>query len=134
MRCRLRVYSGTSYFNKGTLIGQTPLFNLCGSNQQLSLTLPVPKIVNIDIAGNCEGNGRILRPSVYVYYKKVGNGSFNYLGYLNNGRMITDQFEIGQTYIFGTYYSGRWYEYTRTIDRTNYIETMSLPATTPGCR
>jgi hypothetical protein len=134
MRCRLRVYSGTSYFNKGTLIGQTPLFNLCGSNLQLSLTLPVPKIVNIDIAGNCEGNGRILRPSVYVYYKKVGNGSFNYLGYLNNGRMITDQFEIGQTYIFGTYYSGRWYEYTRTIDRTNYIETMSLPATTPGCR
>ncbi len=134
MRCRLKVYSGTSYSNKGTLIAQTPFFNLCGSNLNLTLNLPAPTIVNIDIAGNCEGNGRILRPSIYVYYKKLGTGSFNYLGYLNNGRMVTDQFTVGQTYVFGTYYSGRWYEYTRTIDRTNYIETMSLPATTPGCR
>lgn len=133
-QCKLRIYSGQSYYDKGTMLTESQLFNLCGSTVNVSATIPPPTIVNVNIAGNCPSNGRVLKPSIYVYFKKPGDQYFNYLGYMNNGRFTTDRFKVGETYVFGASYGGKWYEYTRTIDRTDYNEIMELPSSTPGCK
>lgn len=129
---RLKIYSG-DYSNKGTLIAQSNSFSICGSRASVSVTVPPPTIVNIDISGKCVG-GRILRPSIWVYFREKSSWYWNDLGYMNNGKMVTDRFTLGKTYVFGAYYSGRWYEYERTISKVNYNETMDLPNGTPGCR
>jgi hypothetical protein len=128
----LKIYSG-DYGNKGNLIAQSNSFSICGSRASVNVTVPPPTIVSINISGKCVG-GRILRPSIWVYFKEKNSWYWNDLGYMNNGIMVTDRFTLGKTYVFGTYYSGRWYEYERTITSLNYNETMNLPTGTPGCR
>ncbi|MBC7383907.1 MAG: hypothetical protein H7296_13130 [Bacteroidia bacterium] len=133
-RVKLKVYSGINYYNKGTLIAETPIFLMCGNNINLNLILPLPTIFNVDIAGNCEVGGRKLLPSIWIYYREKNSYYWNVLGFMNNGKISTDRFVLGRSYIFATFYSGRWYEYERIIDKTNYKEIMSLPFGTAGCR
>lgn len=130
---KLRIYSGTDYYNKGNLIAESPVFQMCGSSISLNVNIPPPTIVSIDISGNCVG-GRVIRPTLYVYYKEKGQYWYNYLGYMFNGKMTTDRFTIGKTYVFAAYYSGKLYEYERTITKTDYKENMSIPSGTPGCK
>ncbi len=130
----IKIYSGRNYYDKGNLITQSGTFKLCGSSANINVTLPPPTIVNIDVSGVCQVGGRILRPTLYVYFKEKGKIYSDYLGYMSNGKITTDRFTLGKTYVFSTYYSGKLYEYERTITQNNYTEVMSLPSGTPGCK
>ncbi|MFZ4797244.1 MAG: hypothetical protein ACOYMA_07090 [Bacteroidia bacterium] len=131
---KLRIYSGTDYYNKGSVIAESGLFQMCGSSISLTVNIPPPTIVNIDISGKCVVGGRVIRPSLSVYFKEKGKYWYDYLGFMNNGKISTDRFVLGKTYVFATYYSGRVYEYERVINSKNYTEVMSLTSGTPGCK
>lgn len=131
---KIKIYSGNDYYNKGNLIAQSGIFKLCGSAATINVTVPVPTIVNIDISGKCLVGGRILRPTLYVYFKEKGKTYYDYLGYMSNGKITTDRFVLGKTYMFAAFYSGKLYEYERAITKNNYTEVMSLPSGTPGCK
>jgi len=133
----IRVYSGKNKKNKGDLITESGSFKMCGSSQTITIPDPVkpPTIVNIEISGKCQVGGRVLRPSFFVYFKEKGKDSYGILGYLKNGRLTTDRFEIGKTYIFATVYSGKLYEYEQTVQQNDYTEVViELPLGTPGCK
>ncbi|MCF8429497.1 MAG: hypothetical protein K9G64_05135 [Bacteroidia bacterium] len=131
---KLRIYSGTNYYNKGSVIAESGLFQMCGNSTTISVNIPPPTIVNIDISGKCVVGGRVIRPSLYVLFKEKGKYYYDYLGYMYNGKMTTDRFVLGKTYVFAAYYSGRLFEYERVINSTNYTEIMSLTSGTPGCK
>jgi len=132
-KAKLIVYSGPNYYDKGKIIGQSGLFQLCGSSISLKVDVPIIFTVTIDVSGKCKDGGNVIRPSFTVYYKEKGGKSFNELGYLKNGRLTTDKFVLGKTYIFATSYGGKLYEYERQVTQKNYTEVIALPSGTPGC-
>jgi|688.fasta_scaffold173201_1 hypothetical protein len=128
---RLRIYNGSNWWSRGSIMAQTGLFSLCGGNASLNVSFPIPVTVNISVAATCP-NKRIIKPSLSIYYKI--NGWWEYLGYMSNGKFTTTKFELGKSYTFGTNYNGKWYEYTRVIDKTNYDEIMALSGSEGVCK
>ncbi|MDP3929757.1 MAG: hypothetical protein Q8R57_12100 [Bacteroidota bacterium] len=128
---RLRVYNGANWWSRGSLITQTNLFSLCGGSANINVNFPVPVTVDIQVAGNCPNN-RVIKPSLSIYFKN--NGWWEYLGYMQNGRLVTTKFELGKTYTFGANYNGKWYEYTRLVDKTNYNEVMQFSGSEGVCK
>lgn len=130
---RVNFYSGSAWWNKGSLITQTSLFSTCGGSTSVNLNFPAPTIVNLEISAKCP-SGRIIRPSFDVYYKTTTNSWWQYMGSMINGKVTTDKFELGKTYIFGVNYGGNWYQYERIIDKNNYSEVLNLSSADFVCK
>jgi hypothetical protein len=121
----------------GLRIGKTisSMFPLCGGNAGIDLDIEQFDEVDIKIKAVCPApSNRTIYPSFPVYYKETGNGEFDFLGDVVNGRITTNVFKAGRSVTFGTEYEGKWYEYTRIIDKAAYDETMTLPKDNKVCK
>ena len=130
---RLYIYNYSSWWYTGNLIGQSNSFSLCGGTTNMTVTFPATTTVNVSIQGNCP-NSRIVRPFLYIWYKRAGSFWWDFLGTMYDGQLTTKQLSLGQTYEFATFYGNNWYFYTHTVNSTNYREVMTLKSTNAPCR
>lgn len=122
--CKFRVYSGTSYYNKGTLIAETAAFNPCSS--QITLNVPLPAPIKLSLKSSCFNNTKTFVPSFYVDYKPQGQPYYSYLTYVNNGIASTTLLEIGKTYDFRIYYFGKVINFTKTVTSADNVFNFDL--------
>lgn len=73
--------------------------------------------VAVDIEAFCPDNEDVvIRPDDIPIYMKGSNGVYNYIGELDKGKITVPNLIDGETYDFGTYYEGDFYERTFTVD------------------
>ncbi|WP_157255424.1 hypothetical protein [Pedobacter sp. Leaf216] len=103
-----------------------------GSTTPPIVTPPPPVYNNVALTftGRCPNRTDLeIRPSVYVYFKKSGsNAAFQYLGYMDKGKISTNLLEQNGTYEFQIVYGAETYRVTQKIDQTNYNLTIDMPA------
>jgi hypothetical protein len=102
----------------GDLVGTLDIDDLC-SPGDLTLTVDLTQINpvtsrTIHASGYCPCDSNIeLRPSGFpIWYRKLtcGLSGWIYAGEVVNGEITIQGLETKQTYIFGTYYEGEWYQ------------------------
>lgn len=94
---------------------------------------PPPPVFNnttLTFTGKCPNRNDLeVRPSVYIYFKKSGsNNPYQYLGYMNKGKIETNLLQINETYEFQIVYGGESYRVAQKIEQTNYNLTIDMPA------
>lgn len=127
-QCKFRVYSGSSYYNRGSLLAQTTAFRPC--QDKISLQLPAnlfPTPISFKGTASCE-SGTIKKPSFYLYYRPVGASYWDYLAYVYKGEFTTTKLTVGQAYEFNTTYNNRYYETTWTVQSANNVVDFTLDA------
>ncbi|SFU58117.1 hypothetical protein SAMN05216480_10890 [Pustulibacterium marinum] len=128
--CKFRVYSGTSRYDKGTLLTESEVFYPCDNN--INLTMPsgfFPEPITFRGTATC-ANGTVQRPSFYVLYRPVGSYYYRYLTYVRAGEAATTRLQVGQTYEFTTYFNRRRYYTTYTITQTDNVLNFELDSGT----
>lgn len=124
---KFRVYDGSSRYNKGNLIAESAPFNACSGVGSVTVNLPPPTIVTIDVTGKCpDDNSVTFKPNFYVFYKKTSDPWYSYLTYLNKGAGSTTKLELGQEYDFMVWFNGERFFMTGVIDRTLYNDSVEL--------
>ncbi|MFT5213955.1 MAG: hypothetical protein ACI9WV_001679 [Patiriisocius sp.] len=78
------------------------------------------KSINIDVAGNCNGNNFI--PDGFPFYVLRENGQFSYEGTIKKGKMTLNGYELGKEYIFKTVYKGKSLLRKWTFDSENFVD------------
>ncbi|MBS1513711.1 MAG: hypothetical protein JSS63_01680 [Bacteroidetes bacterium] len=94
------------YYN-GNLVYTSGTVNLCSTGDlTLSYTVPTLQAITGTVTGVCSNNPNVVvHPSFPVYYRKSGNATWYYLGYMVNGSLTQYCGEFG-TYDFMTFYNG----------------------------
>jgi hypothetical protein len=122
--CVFKIYSGTNYYNKGTLLAESAPFLPCSA--QFTLKVPLPKPVNVSIKASCYNNTKTLYPSFYVYYKPTNQNYYDYLTYINQGKGASSQLKIGSTYDFMFYFNNKEVKITKTVTSNDNIFDYQL--------
>lgn len=106
----------------GGVLGQTGYFNACTGNPQMQIQHPFANnILNISVTAYCSDNPNInVSPSLFVYYREAGS-YWQYLGYVYKGSLTTSKLDLNQTYEFGTWFDGKWYNVSYTFNKDTYI-------------
>lgn len=95
--------------------------------------LPVPQPiyneVSINFIGICPDRTDFqVRPSVYLYFRKLGSGTpFQYLGYMDKGNITTKLLALNETYEFQIVYGGNAYKVSQKIEKPSYELTIEMP-------
>jgi hypothetical protein len=84
--------------------------------------------VTLDFTGTCRNKPDLLiKPSLYVFYRVSGSGSaYQYLGYMESGKITTKGLASGTTYDFQITYGGQNYTVTQLIQQSNYSLTIDM--------
>ncbi|WBL24446.1 hypothetical protein [Zunongwangia sp. HGR-M22] len=123
--CKFKIYSGSSWYNKGELIAETAPFNPC--SKDISITLPAsafPEVVSADVTLSCPDSNFEFKPSYYFYYKEKGSYWWRY-GYMSNGKFQSYYMTPGKTYDFRTYFGDRIETEFTVSSGVNYITINS---------
>ncbi|WP_316765514.1 hypothetical protein [Pedobacter frigiditerrae] len=96
------------------------------------IVIPPPPVYNnttLTFVGKCPNRTDLeIRPSVYVYFKKTGAaGAFQYLGYMEKGKITTNLLALNETYDFQIVYGGATYKTSQKIEQTSYNLTIDMP-------
>ena len=83
---------------------------------------PVYNTVSLTFTGKCPNRGDLeIRPSVYVYFKKTGTSlPFQYLGYVDKGKISTEFLALNETYDFQIAFNGETYKVSQKIEQSSY--------------
>jgi hypothetical protein len=116
------------------LVGSVEVNPLCGT-APIYLPVTIPDIETttktISLSGYCECDENLeVRPnSNTIWYQNTecGAGSWIAIGAVVEGSLTIEGLEIGVTYLFGTWYGGRWYQLAATIyeDYSVYVPGLS---------
>lgn len=93
---------------------------------------PAPPTVNpavsLDFTGTCSNNSNIqIKPSLYIFYRENGSGAaYQYLGYMQSGKITTNALALGKTYDFQITYGGQAYTVTQAIQQSTYAITIDM--------
>lgn len=90
---------------------------------------PIYNEVSMNFTGVCPDRTDFqVRPSVYIYFRKLGSGNpFQYLGYLDKGKITTKLLQLNETYEFQIVYGGNAYKVSQKIEAASYDLTMQMP-------
>lgn len=116
-----------------TYLGQTGWFNPCyGYTPILNIYQPlVGTLIDIDVKIYCPNKPYVnITPSGYVYYRDLSSPyyrSWQFLGYVNQGKLQTNKLVLNKPYEFGTWYSGNWHTYQYTFTSNTLHWSISLP-------
>ena len=134
------IYEGNSRNSKGNEIYRSAIFNGCSSNQ-INVNLdafksklpPKPVNVKINFSGNCDG--KIIKPSSWLYmktnYTRRGRtySYWRYVGYIRRGKITLYNINLNKEYEFRTYYKGKEYKHKYTFtSNTLDILDFDIPA------
>ena len=72
----------------------------------------------------CEPDVR-LRPSPMIYI--LGDCSWYYAGYMENGKVSIHDLDLGTTYTFGVWFDGRIYDFDFEVNQEIYEYEFILP-------
>lgn len=129
---QILVYSGTSSWNKGTLLYRSNAFNVCSqsgitiSSSDFSQSLPDYQNIEVELVGKCGSN--TIKPSAAIYMKTPNQSYFEYKGYVKQGKITLHRMELNKDYEFRTYYGGKAYTHTLNFDSKTYIyDDYELP-------
>jgi len=88
------------------------------------------QIISLNFTGRCPARQDLeIRPSVYLFFREHNiGGSFQYLGYLDKGRISTKYLLMGKTYDFQVVFGGEAYQVSQQIEQLSYELTMDMPA------
>lgn len=81
-----------------------------------------------DFYGYCSTRSNLeIRPSLYLFFRESGSSQpYQYLGFMQDGHIVTDLLSTGKTYDFQINYGGKNYIVTQKIAGTYYSETFNL--------
>ncbi|MCY1531029.1 hypothetical protein D9M68_662400 [compost metagenome] len=90
---------------------------------------PIYNEVTMNFTGICPDRTDFqVRPSLYIYFRKLGSGTpFQYLGYLDKGKITTKLLQLNETYEFQIVYGGNAYKVSQKIEAANYDLTIQMP-------
>lgn len=103
---------------------------LCGSQPSITLNIPALTPILFDIEGKCPSNSSnpYIRPSVDIWYRLQGNGEFQLLGHVAQGKFQTTNIDYQSRYDFKVIWGGsKVYLRTKYIDSTSYTRTITVP-------
>ncbi len=103
---------------------------LCGNQPSIVLNIPSVTPILFDIEGKCPSNASnpFVRPSVDVWYRMKGNGEFQLLGHVNQGKFQTTNIDYQSAYDFKVIWgASKIYLRTKFIDSTSYTRTITVP-------
>jgi hypothetical protein len=87
--------------------------------------LPLPPVyssLSLNFTGTCTNrNDLLIRPTLYVFFRKSGSGgTFQLLGYLDKGLITTSYLAVGETYDFQIAFGGDVHQVSQKIESANY--------------
>ncbi|GAB2694504.1 hypothetical protein GCM10027037_17520 [Mucilaginibacter koreensis] len=102
-----------------------------GSTAPVVIPPPAPTVnpdVSLDFTGTCSNKPDLLiKPSLYVFYRVNGSGAaYQYLGYMESGKITTKALALGKTYDFQITYGGQNYVVTQLIQQSGYALTLDM--------
>lgn len=91
--------------------------------------LPVYNSTSLNFVGRCPNRTDLeVRPSVYVYFKKIGQTDpFRLLGFIDKGNITTNLLALNETYDFQIVFGGSTYRTSQKIEQANYNLTIDMP-------
>ncbi|KAA8485323.1 hypothetical protein BDE36_2136 [Arcticibacter tournemirensis] len=121
--------SGTSL---PPVIAESPWIESC-VDKPLTLTIPDIQTVEItlEFIGFCPANPNMdIRPSMYIFYRESGTSGYQYLGYMDKGKLVTKELQLGKSYDFKSTYDGEVITVTRKMEQALLRERVKLPEST----
>ena len=116
-------------FARTELLATTTVLG-CGTQGTATLNLPAPFVCDLDVTGICADKPYVLfKPSFPLYYRKTNSGNgYAYLGYVSNGLFRTIDLDSGVTYDFRSYFNGRTYDSTLTVQQRTFVYSIEMGA------
>lgn len=122
---QLVVYSGSSRYNRGEEVFRSQSFDGCAggtinidASSMISKLPPPPVNINVQFSGEC--NGRIIKPTMYMYMYNETYNYWQYKGRIYRGEIRLSNMELNKPYRFRTYYGGQVIDQTISFDKTEY--------------
>jgi hypothetical protein len=114
-------------YDCGGVVGSVQVADLCGGDVNLPVSGTAGTNVTVQVSAYCANNPDVqVRPYVAIYIKDACG--WRYGGYMQNGQITFDNLVLGNSYTFGVWYNGNWYEHPYTVTQTNYEYSFEFPA------
>lgn len=127
---RLRIFSGSDWWNHGTVIYTSGDINLC-DGPTINVNIPQinpPLSVSVNISGRC--GSTLIYPSAFFQFQPANQPYWSFLGYLSNGQGCTSQLYRGQKYNFSVFYGPLQRTYTNiTVPQNDTTYLVNNPLT-----
>jgi hypothetical protein len=130
----ITAYSADGCYNQGAPVGNVVATDLCGEDVELAVEIPTvdpmgvgTTTVSFTVSAWCEDEPDVrMRPSLMIYM--MGNCSWYFAGYMENGELSIPNLTLGTEYTFGVWFDGNIYPFDFLIDRDTYEYEFVLPA------
>lgn len=129
----ITAYSSDGCYTNGSVVGSIDVDDLCGDDVELPIVIPSgagpsgDTTVSFTVSAWCANEPDVrLRPSLMIYM--MGDCSWFFAGYMENGELAIPNLTLGEEYIFGVWFDGHIYDFPYTVNQESYTYEFELPA------